>query len=123
MHAFGRGNRQVHFVNVYGHSGARGTAATREDNEVFLLSMFRYADSLGEVSKFVFADFNDEVETSTVLSVATAGGRYVDLVASAASARGDAVPPWTFRQRGLGGRKSRRASTMRLQTPLGRQRW
>ena len=38
VHAFGRGDRQVHFINVYGHSGARSTAATREGNESFLLA-------------------------------------------------------------------------------------
>ena len=93
VYAFGRGDRQVHFINIYGFSGARSNAATRAENESFLLAVFRYSDSLGDVPKFVVGDFNDEVETSTVLSVVTAGGRYVDLVASAASARGDAAPP------------------------------
>ena len=94
VYAYGRGERQLHLLNCYGFSGARQSAAVRAENEQFLLAVMRYADSLGAVPLLVVGDFNDEIDTSPVLGLATSGGRYVDLVGAAAQARGE-VPPWT----------------------------
>ena len=82
-------------MSVYGFTG-NGRLADNKRNDALLQDALLVAAELGDVPVLVMGDFNIVAEQSATLAAAARTGRWTDLGAAAAAARGEEPPATCF---------------------------